>query len=569
MGTTEIVSTTTPSTPVYASGISHFGLHSMRIDAGYHTTPQPNSDSAKTHVVKIGEKGDGTIDVPSSVACSDFRVSNLEITGGVRHGIEVGCSKDTSAPSERGVIERCISTDGAGDDDFCIGGPCRKITYRSCYSINRLRNGVWQPSCFEMDDGPRQCYFVDCHAIEPAQFINGFIVGKSHSWATIPNGDNYVNGCSAVGTNHGFKIPLISGATGTVENINFTDCTARDNGKGLVINAAGPLKDVTVKGGYYTGGGVIMDIAAVGDSMEDIKLDTTVDGATDSNLSNVQITSDNATVNGVRITGEIKNAAGHGVEFVPTNGGTFETVHVTGADITDNGGNPVYCGGDESNWSGLNTVRDNYCRGNGAAASVGVGNPSTRRHVVAQDNFDADDEVSVEPNAPSGSRGLWYVDDGSNGGAGVRRYNGSSWGATSSTFGESGDIVYLYSTGTIGGNKTVTSTSYAYKGDFGVIPFQWFDSLTNISQLYVSYPVQVANDTAGETTTSVIQLDGTNITATEVSHTGDGFTRAHSTRAPVSYSTPTNAQLYAKVTGGSGTLQQAAKPNVIVWGEVA
>ncbi|WP_129115566.1 right-handed parallel beta-helix repeat-containing protein [Halegenticoccus tardaugens] len=378
------------ASPILCSNVTDWEIRNLKVDAGVRAQTTERHDSMG---IKVGaRRGDGT------TGCDRFRIDNVTVTGGFRHGIE------TSDGSTVGRIDNCLLDDASGDDDISISVNCRNVYVNECISINKRRAGDWTTDCFEIEDGATDCAFIDCVAIDPV--AGGFQVGKTHGQTIATYGpctDVWCDGCTVITPGRtGFTV---GGFHQSVERIRLVDCEVRAaSGVGILINAgAATLKDVTVADcrvyngrdrGLQVRGGTVSDLSItdcvfdanhreVALSMERV--------ATSANFEDLII--ENC---------RFKNTANAGLKFENT----------------------------ATEYSGNSIVRNNYFKNNAFKDIVFATDANIRKYVRTLHN-EAKNGADYSPVVPTNpENGTEYLDDGTNtetGARGKRIYNGTSW----------------------------------------------------------------------------------------------------------------------------------------------
>jgi len=448
------------STILRASGATDIRLRGRgKLDAGYHRTDQPDDHDNDTHVIKIGEKEKGDL-VGSGWGCTRFIIEGITISGGCRHGIEVGAASGDLGNSGYGVIKNVVSDDGAGDDDFCAGGPVTDVTFRGCIVLNRQRAGRWGNSGFEADDGPRNILFDGCRIYNPPNSgIDGFAIGKTHPWASDSvywNRGNHAVDCYATGCQRGV---VVSHAGGTVSDTRIKGLTAHNCGTAVDVHPrnGATLDDVVIDGGRFSGcdigvevrnrgSGVLDKLEWCGTTLENVGegADFTPNGETVIDIDNVDI---KTTGNGIHVkrrdvddpgtidisvtNSEIVGDGDQRGLFFDSNSTPdilYDSIRVEGCEIDSFAYAVAFSSSlTDTEVAGDGLIIDNSIR-NSASNEFGIPNSSVRQYIRILGNGTGDDFAATVPSAPY--EGMRYWDDGSNTGSGTkgeRRYLGGAW----------------------------------------------------------------------------------------------------------------------------------------------
>jgi hypothetical protein len=448
---------------VLASGISNFKITlDGTLDGGYHLQPQPDDHDNDVHVLKIGEKEKGNQTDITGTGCSNFVIEGSgTITGGVRHGIEIGASAEDLGSAGRGVIRDLTADDGGGDDDFCIGGPVSHVRFERCVSHEKNRSGKWGSSGFEMDDGPRDCYFVNCDVVDPQRSdIDGYLIGKTHPWVTNSAYDtlkNQVINCTASGCRWAFASYVEGGQSS--DNI-FQNVTAEDSTYGIYMHGDSDVSSWQVLNSTIKNCDVGVMVEAFTGTHEDIFVDsgTTIEecgwgiryiATGTSEYPSLHPTVSNCSNGGIQI---LNNASDY-IESLEVSGATIRdcdgaAVALDGNTIDSgtalyrnavvennqliNNSSGVSVGADlsSSNWQGDCWIRNNRMQGNSTQdIKFYESAPKTSRKILLTIHNDTGWDLSsvVPTNKPQGTT---YFDDGTNTSSGdnaYRYYNGASW----------------------------------------------------------------------------------------------------------------------------------------------
>jgi hypothetical protein len=139
--------------------------------------------------------------------------------------------------------------DAGGDDSISIAGNCQDIIAHDITTINRRRDGGWGPGVYELEDGAKQCGFVNCYSFG-AENGEVFVLGKQHGDPWDPVEDCFARNCHVRGGDGpGFVIGDIGG--GEISNVTLDGFSVVGATRGIDFRPSdGPIHDPTIKNGH-------------------------------------------------------------------------------------------------------------------------------------------------------------------------------------------------------------------------------------------------------------------------------------------------------------------------------